>query len=218
VPILNTLVNLVNQLISQFSGNASNDSEDEPTNDDRPALDPNRVDGRTGPFDPDSIGGYGRNAFANRQELIDNGLFDPDKTVVRYTRAEKPQFNDLFAYSQEAIAIRDSNGDGKLSFAEYSRTFENRSDARKSFRVLDRNRDNRLDAVEISALGLLTDANGDGQITPEERAMADELINSDPDQAGDELDQLIGDYSLRRRYRRFERSLDDFFFDTENEF
>lgn len=209
LPILTTLANLVTQLISQL-GNGSGSGVTEQS--------PEFVDGTSGPFDPDSVGGYGRNAFANRQELVDNGEFDPETTVVRYTRAEKPQFNDLFAYSQEAIAIRDSNGDGKLSFTEYSQTFDNRSNARKSFRVLDRNGDNKIDAVEISALGLLTDSNGDGEITPEERAAADDLINRNPSQAADELDSIIGELDLKRRFRRFERKIGEFFFDTEREF
>ncbi|MBY0405239.1 MAG: hypothetical protein K2X66_15175 [Cyanobacteria bacterium] len=96
------------------------------------------VDGSDGPFDPNSVGGFGRNAFSNRQDLINQGLFNPATTTLRYTDRSNPNLNDLFGFSEEAINQNDLNGNGNLSFSEYSQGFSDPNEARVMFQALDR--------------------------------------------------------------------------------
>jgi hypothetical protein len=170
----------------------------------QPPLNPDFVDGSTGPVSQQEPGGFGRNAFINRQELINAGLFDPNRTTVRYTPENDKRFEDLFGYSEESIAMRDVNGDGALSFQEYARNMGAGEDPETSFFILDANQDGFIDPVELSALGLLTDANGDGQITPEERAQLSALAQASPEFTRMALGQIIAGLELRQRYQEFQ--------------
>lgn len=166
-------------------------------------LNPDFIDGSNGPFNPNANGGFGRNAAINRSQLEAQGLFDPNRTSVQYTSSSNPQFSDLFGYSEEAIADRDSNRDGVLSVNEFAARFSNRNDANTMFGVLDSNQDNVLDTVEIAALGVLTDTNGDGVITPTERNDANTFIFRAPAEAATTIDTIIDTLNLNGRYSQF---------------
>lgn len=195
LPTLNSLFSLFFQLLNQLGQSAGNPGP-------QPDLNPEFVDGSSGPFNPNVTGGFGRNAFANRQNLIDAGLFDPTKTTVRFTREDNKQFGDLFGYAEESIGYRDFNGDGTLNFQEYSNSLGT-GNAQTGFQVMDINQDGQIDVVELSALGLFTDSNGDGQITPEERAQAEEMIQTSPEFASLAMGEIINTLELDQRYNQF---------------
>lgn len=195
LPTLNSLFTLFFELLTQLGLPTGNQGP-------QPDLDPEFVDGSTGPFNPNVAGGFGRNAFANRQNLIDAGLFDPTKTTVRFTREDNKQFGDLFGYAEESIGFRDVDGDGTLSFQEYANSLGS-GNAQTGFQVMDINQDGQIDVVELSALGLFTDANGDGQITPEERAQAEEMIQTSPEFASLAMGEIINTLELDQRYNQF---------------
>lgn len=190
--IFQMLLSLFSQLFANFGNGGLNGN-----------LNPDFIDGSSGPFNPNVNGGFGRNAAINRSQLEAQGLFDPNRTSVQYTSSSNPQFSDLFGYSEEAIADRDVNRDGVLSVNEFAARFSNRNDANTMFGVLDSNQDNVLDAVEIAALGVLTDTNGDGVITPTERNDANTFIFRAPSEAATTIDTIIDTLNLDGRYNQF---------------
>jgi hypothetical protein len=190
--IFQMLLSLFSQLFATLGNGGLNNN-----------LNPEFIDGSTGPFNPGTNGGFGRNAAINRSQLEAQGLFDPNRTSVQYTSSTNPQFSDLFGYSEEAIADRDANQDGVLSVNEFAARFSNRNEANTMFGVLDSNQDNVLDTVEIAALGILTDSNGDGVITPTERNNANTFIFRAPAEAASTVDSIIGALNLENRYNQF---------------
>ncbi|MBV9527340.1 signal transduction protein [Sphingomonas sp.] len=93
------------------------------------------------------------------------------------TTASRGMTLDEFVAKQSArIMAADTDGDGKVSRAEWAAVARGGQDPSRLFDRMDANHDGYLDAAEIRAA--LTqrfrrlDANGDGIVTPEERMAA----------------------------------------------
>lgn len=126
-------------------------------------------------------------------------------------------FSEMFNFADNEIQRYDFDRDGVLNIRELSNSYGGDIyTASQYMDVLDRNGDSNIDGVEASALLILSDKafgeDPDGVIQADEAQVTDQIIQQDPEFAGQLLDQLIGEpqadrngksASLQERYTNF---------------
>jgi hypothetical protein len=194
LPLLAQILNLMTQLIKKQQGQTA--QQPAGTGGSSALTDAGSVDGCTGPYCSGQPGGFGRNAFENHCNVSKSqrDVSAEGARAIRYTPKDSPRFDDVFGFAEQEIKFRDKDKDGFLSLRE-----------RPGASILDRNRDGRLDPVELGSGLLLMDKNGDGQISPEERSQ----MRGDVKNASERVGQLLGDLEktldLKKKYQDYKQ-------------